>query len=434
MVETLDTNNKKIHDKTIQIRSFNTKVEEKPFVLMYDSKMEPLYDATVFLNFDLNNQSTNTVLQSVTALKILYSYLEIFNISLDSLSQKQARAFLFFAKGVSSEGFIHVTSLKTIRTNETINAYLQTIRKFIRHLGHDNHVFLKKHHKPKAYIMPESNLTVSMDSYDISTKSNSNSQDEAPSYINLEEYKTLITTIKEHSSERNKILCRLMFEHGLRLGECLGLTLEDLYYKSVNQYDIEYSIHIRNRTSDTNEQRAKSCMKVFTTSDYKDKNYRKNGVGYQKIVISNQLAEELLSYINDAHNHNLSNSVKRYQGFSKADSVPGGNKNVHENYYVFLNSLARPLSANLFNKEMRVVFSKAGLHVDKVTKKHNLCHRLRHGYAMYLSNQLHLDSFDVKTLMRHKHISSTALYHNPTPEDISALQKKLISVSDFNFL
>ena len=118
--------------------------------------------------------------------------------------------------------------------------------------------------------------------------------------------------------------------------------------------------------------------------------------------------------------------MERRDTFATADSVPFGNPDIRHNYYVFLNTLGRPLSENMWNKNLRAIFRKAGLVVDEGVRKNNLNHRLRHGYAMYLSNVLHLPDFDVKTLMRHKNLSTTAIYHNPTPEDTERLQERLI--------
>ena len=114
--------------------------------------------------------------------------------------------------------------------------------------------------------------------------------------------------------------------------------------------------------------------------------------------------------------------MERRDTFATADSVPFGNSNIRHNYYVFLNTLGRPLSENMWNKNLRVIFRKAEFAGDEGVREDNLNHRLRHGCAIYLSNVLHLPNFDVKTLMRHKNLSTTAIYHNPTPEDTERLQ------------
>lgn len=46
---------------------------------------------------------------------------------------------------------------------------------------------------------------------------------------------------------------------------------------------------------------------------------------------------------------------------------------------------------------------------------------------MNLTNILKASPFEIQTLMRHKQLSTTAIYQNPTPEDIANLQKDLIN-------
>lgn len=435
-IQTYDSQNCLADIKTIQISTYNSVADDGTAVLMfYDSQMKPIEDVIRFINFDvMSDLSQNYMLQTISALKFLYSYLEIYNIDLKAMTKKEATGFIDFLKGISREGLLYTTELSTKRKNETVSSYIKAARKYVDYLGYDKHILLSKSSNYKTTIMPESDGATTVQLYDISVKT-PNRTEYVPAYVNIEEYKNVLDAANKTSTPlRDRIICRLLFEHGLRIGEVLGLTIEDIKSKETKDFLNQYRIELRNRLSDTNEQNTKSTMSVSSPDAYKDPNYIRKGIGYQVIIISEDLALDLLEYINTVHHSDNKKYMKRREVFAKADSVPYGNPDITNNFYVFLNSLGRPLSGNLWGKYLRVIFQNAGLVVDRGVRQNNLNHRLRHGYAMYLTNILHLSDFDIKTLMRHKNLSSTAVYHNPTPEDTEKLQEQLIEKWDISLL
>lgn len=431
-----DGQNKLTDTHRIQVCSFNTTTDDgMPITMIYNSKMQPIETAIQFINFGgMKDQSQNYILQAISSLKFLYSYLEIYSIDLEDMSKKDAVGFLDFLKGVSREGLLYTTNLTTKRKNETVSSYLKVARKYVEYLGFDDHVLLSKNNAIKTIIMPESDGAKSVQPYSISVKTPKRS-DYVPAYVNISEYKDLLeATNNSPTPLRDRVICRLLFEHGLRIGEVLGLTIEDIKSKENKDFTVQYKIELRNRVSDSNEQNAKSVMNVTSADIYKHPDYIRKDIGYQSIIISESLAMDLLEYINTAHDLENEKYMARREKFAKADSVPHGNPDVKHNYYVFLNTLGRPLSENLWDKNLRVIFKNAGLKVDSGVREHNLNHRLRHGYAMYLTDVLKVSDFDVKTLMRHKSLSSTAIYHNPTPSDTDRLQEQLIEKWDISLL
>lgn len=403
--------------------------------MIYDSNMNPIENAIRFINFGgMIDQSQNYILQAISALKFLYAYLSIYNIELKTMTKKEAIGFIDFLKGISREGLLYTTELSTKRQNETVSCYLKVARKYVAYLSYDEHILLSKSSNFKTIIMPESEGAKTIQPYNIAVKTPKRT-DYVPSYVNVDEYKSILDAANNTATPlRDKIICRLLFEHGLRIGEVLGLTIEDIKLKETKDFQVQYRIELRNRLSDTNEQNAKSVMKVTSADTYKSPDYILKGIGYQVIIINENLGMDLLEYINTAHDSDNKQYMNRREKFARADSVPYGNPDITKNYYVFLNTLGRPLSENLWDKNLRVIFKKANLIVDSGVRKKNLNHRLRHGYAMYLTNVLHLSDFDVKTLMRHKNLSTTAIYHNPTPEDTEKLQEQLIEKWDINLL
>ena len=420
-------------ERTVQYQQYITRQDGRDVILIYTSEMEPVEEAIRFLNYGgMHGQSQNHILVAASALRTLYAYLDIYGIQLKDMTQKEAVGYLDFLKGIPRAGLIYESHLVTHRKGETINSYLHAIRRFVEYLGYENHVFLQKKTSlvRTSFGEEDGNFTQGQ-TYKLQAKSHE--KVEVPAYIRLDEFKKILAECEKTEDPLcNRLICRLMFEHGLRLGECLGLTIEDITSFADADGLPLYAVELRNRLSDTPTQSSKSTMRVHTPDDYLCPEYKRKNIGYWPIIIGEDLAMELLEYINTVHLEDVRQTAKekeffkRRKRYAKADSVPGGNKNIKENYYVFLNSIGRPLSENLFNKRLRKIFTACGIPVDKGTRQNNCSHRFRHGYAMFLTNTLHLSDFDVKTLMRHKHISTTAVYHKPTVEDVAGMQKTVL--------
>ena len=64
-------------------------------------------------------------------------------------------------------------------------------------------------------------------------------------------------------------------------------------------------------------------------------------------------------------------------------------------------------------------FTEAGIPIDSDIRENNLSHRFRHGFAMFHArySERSVDALVLQKMMRHKSISSTMVYYNPTPED-----------------
>ena len=108
----------------------------------------------------------------------------------------------------------------------------------------------------------------------------------------------------------------------------------------------------------------------------------------------------------------------------RADTVVK-DKYAGPNYYIFVGSRGGRLSDVAWNRYLKKVFEEAGIAVDKRVRQHNLNHRLRHGYAMFLVKYLHLPVRDVMIRMRHKYVTSSMVYYNPTEADEFELKTRL---------
>lgn len=407
----------------VHIRAAETTAEGRPFWVFYDSAMNLLQEPSAFVSLDgMRRDSQNYKLMAVTALKLLFSYLEIHKKRFSDITGKDVDDFLYFLSGISRKGLIFNYILQTRRSNSTVAAYIKVFRRFARYLGYSNHILLQRTSTPSIFTADQASTEfTSMVTYDVNVKTPKN--DIVPAYITLTDYQRILTVIDDPTA---RILCRLMYECGLRIGECLGLTLEDVVLVKSGKEQGIYAIELRNRLSDdkSGKQAAKGVIKVRSRNDYTSSEYKKSGIGYQRVVLTASLSEELLEYINN--NHNISNHAHydNYKKFAVADRVKSFSSD--GNYYIFLNHLLKPLTQDLWNRRLRIIFQKAEIPIDSGSRKNNLNHRFRHGFAMQLS-KIGVSDLDIMALMRHRSITSTAVYHKLTEEDIAQVQSKLLN-------
>lgn len=144
--QTYDGQNNLVETTLIQVSAYNTVSDGgTSMIMLYDSKMQPIEEAIRFLNFGgMSGQSQNYVFLAVSALKFLYTYLDIYSIQLSEMTKKEANGFIDFLKGVSREGLLYNTELTTKRKNETVSSYIKVARKYVEYLGYDKHILLSK--------------------------------------------------------------------------------------------------------------------------------------------------------------------------------------------------------------------------------------------------------------------------------------------------
>ena len=378
--------------------------------VLYDADMRILYKPSEYLYTELRYAPENTRSQAVSALKALLSYGQIMGVDPVAFDKTTAEGYIRFLRGYIGDSASWSFKLSTHRAESTINAYLKFARGYMRHLGAESSPFLL----PDIKRYKRGSLREKLSEGYMLSASVPESM-EVPDYASLGEYRALLGVVPEGSAD--KILERLMFEHGLRIGECLGLTLEDLCQQQQRDGSTDYLVRLRDRVSDKRWQRAKTLLfKPQTAEEYSSPAYRERNVGYQDVFISDDLYFEILDYAEREHS---AAALKPCYARSAADSVDGRD----ENHYLFLNSYGAVLTANRWGKRQRGYFRAAGIPVDEGVRKANLNHRLRHGFAMCLTRDLGYDEFIVKTLMRHKSFASTEVYLKATPEDIRSIYK-----------
>ena len=207
-------------ERVVQYQQYITRQDGRDVILIYSSEMEPVEDVIRFLNYGgMHGQSQNHILVAASALRSLCAYLDIYDIQLKNMTQKEAVGYLDFLKGIPRAGLIYESHLVTHRKGETINSYLNVVRRFVEYLGYENHVFLqKKASLVRTSFNDEDRNFAQGQSYKFKAKAHE--KVEVPAYIRLDEFKKILAECEKTDDPLcNRLICRLMFEHGLRLVE-----------------------------------------------------------------------------------------------------------------------------------------------------------------------------------------------------------------------
>lgn len=207
--------------------------------------------------------------------------------------------------------------------------------------------------------------------------------------------------------EQAYVIFRLECNRGLRLGEILGLTCEDVKIIKGAKGSIRKGIYLRNRLSDHDYQYCKEVIHPKTLKDYESADYNKIGVGYNFVDIDDVTWTLLQNIINrDLPVYDKAYPDKAEE--NKADCVSGEGSNA----YIFRTSHGGRLSDQAWNKRLRSYFITAGLPVDKGKKETNLNLRLRNSFAMLLLNNNRINPAWLSALLRNKSIKSVKKYYN----------------------
>lgn len=398
--------------------------------LLYNSKSEVISDAYSFLNKNPRSRALNTRKNYLYGLKYFYVFLEIIEKDIKSLDRNDIFQLAAFLKGVSAKGTDFEYILLTRRSNKSINIYFSVYREYVKYLG------IKK-----SPLLEQANYF-----RNIPNRSQFIGRiikrDTTPEYISVEEYKRIMDIVKIRSDDndskwtkkdirllRNRCIIRLMFEAGLRIGEILGLTLEDLEVKQTEDGIPCPEIIVRNRLSDKEYQQAKMCSNITDVRSYMSHDYMTENLGFQLAVCIDSDGEDtydlLCKYYRIAHKKTKKNNLVKYKN-TCADSVDKFRRENKSNHYLFLNTQGGVLCDQSWNTELRMIFIEAGLHVDIGYRQHNLNHRFRHGFVMHLLYDVNFPISKIKILSRHKSDSGLEAYNNPTTDDIVKLKNEIV--------
>lgn len=394
---------------TIRFPMANQELNDYNYLMIYNDEMEPIHGAFDFLNMNEADQSLNTRLKNQQALKLLFCYQAIISKELVDFTLSDINNLVSFLRGFNMGGQAIQFRNLTLRSNDTVNGYLSVYRAYLEFLGLRNR-FLSaskqtlmrtdfgKGQKYKANLKSASPVT------------------DVPTYISVEQFQKIINIIRTKYSVRDEIIVRLMFQCGMRIGEVLGLTADDVVMEKIDGQYVTLA-YIRNRASDKSFQNAKTVMNVHSSKQYHSKDIKVETYGYQYVVVPKDLYSMINDYIEDVHAKARKKNRKDYFKYTVADRIDTEKDYDDINYYIFLNKWNRPLSQTTWNDVCRQLFSEVGIPLDKGKKEKNLNHRFRHGFAMFNVQYLHCNELELGDRLRDSSPSAVACYFKPTVQD-----------------
>jgi len=267
-----DENGKVLSSRDVEIPLYRIDKDGKTWFMLYDDDMNVLSLPSSYLNFDMEG-SFNTRRGSANALRILYVFLSLFNYDVNHLEQEQLNELIRFLQGLNSNPDIFKTD--TTRSNDTVNGYLSVYRAFFRkkHIR-SNALFDAKITREEFAFENDAAGVTERIKYVNNLRTSDPNAHTVPKYISPDEFEKLNRLAIANNDKLIMCIIRLMYCHGLRLGEVLGLTTEDL--KETHRDSILVpTVILRNRISDKNFQYAKNLGHVDKPESYLSKEYTK---------------------------------------------------------------------------------------------------------------------------------------------------------------
>ncbi|MBO1219038.1 tyrosine-type recombinase/integrase [Mammaliicoccus sciuri] len=372
-----------------------------------------------YLNVILKSAGYKTRENAYNALKVLYSYCLVFDIEkIEDFTEIEVNKLIHFLYGGKYEGTFLSFDISTIRRKDTVLNYLNIYSQYYKS-------YSNKPTSPfeNTQYIPTSNYKENRVISHPITHIN------PTKYINRNQFNRIQKIIVNNYSVREQIIINLMYFYGLRIGEVLGITLEDL--KTDNH---QYKLIIRNRLTDKSWQKAKSVLTPTYKNDYFRDIFNEYDSGFQIIYITKDMFGQFDRYIEESRtSSSLMNSSKRLTNLNNdcaADKIDKSSNTI-ENQYIFLSkNLFKPLTSAGWNNILRNIFQQAGIPIDQDKRRMNLNHKFRHGYAMNLVEE-EISPNQLAKRMRHKSVASSYKYYNPDEEDqFKILEKYKESIGD----
>lgn len=355
----------------VKISTFYSSVAYRdniPLIYFQDgSQIIPIFEAENYVEEKLSSKSNSTKKTILYALSTLYSFLAINEYNLTDIDSNMVNELILFLIGkqyTNKKGIKFDLSFE--RTKKTVKDYCSIYNNYFK--GIDLNI--------PSSIWFIDDIKKRIDSYyepvEIALDNPSDFD-----YITPQQFEYIFSNISPEKNASEKIVIYLMYFYGLRLGEALGLTKEDIVFENN-----KYFLYLRNRSSDLLFQsayglkRLKSGSFINSTESEKDIQW--------KIEIDNGIYNDLINLIEQVEN----DYYYKTEHYKAIQLVPPEKYNnyvsIDENHYIFFkkykSSLRRvPLSDQSIKYFLNSLFNKYGIE----QKSESIITQFRDGFAMY---------------------------------------------------
>lgn len=240
-------------------------------VILVNSKYEIVEEVALFLNYlEIKQLSINTINNYCQDLKVLFNWLEERNMNFYEVKKRDI---------ISLITFIQDFGKNKVKSPTTINRYLASYTSFYRYYegigGHimENPLTIKNSGSFNRYSISKHKTNASELSFfrQKETKRTNNKR------LLPDKIQVLFQSIEKITNDesvlvRKKLLFRLLYETGLRIGECLGLRIKDYSeptpYEEIGYiYIVRYPIYHKDHSIKTNERNIPVSMDLIYEID-----------------------------------------------------------------------------------------------------------------------------------------------------------------------
>ena len=343
---------------TYKMELHSIRYKEKDIIVLLDDNMKlvkPVYDYLKYLR--QKDRAFNTIKANATDLKLYWEFLNRENYKYDEVIPNTIGEFIEYLREPNATDNVVSIYSESKRTGKTINRILSTVYNFYKYCG-----MIKEVNNP--IIMEDVNRPFNMfKSLLHHARSNNKTK---KSIFKVRESKTTFKLVSDNDAEiflnnlptwRDKLIFRILYLTGARIGEVLELQIEDIPYPDISK-------------------------EIGILENIKSKGKTRH------LYIPMALLEEIDNFIMEERNN--------------IDT---------EHSYIFISqqkqNLGKPLTYRAIYEVFNTVKKKTGIHLN--------FHDLRHTYITHLVEN-GIDISVVRIIAGHEHITTTQQYTHISPK------------------
>lgn len=380
-----------------------------------------------YLNESLIATKMSTKRQIATALNLLYIWSDLTGADITKLNIAQVKDLVNFLWGINIKNV--KDSPRTVRSPKTVNIYYSFIKEYIRYNDWLFRAFEQRVSYKREMTIGDVTVEIRYTKDPNRMREDSFERFTPPMHLNPKQAKALIKKIREAGDITMLLMVELLMGYGLRRGEALGITMEDIKkVKSRDGSGYRYIIILRNRCSDSGDQHCKGLYQPTSPEVYAMKTYT-DAVKWV-VDITEDLYHKLIGYYHDTREKRMkADRRQRMLEDTLADSVePFKEGSPLQNHYLFIGKNDRRLTGETLNNHLKFYFSAIGIKPDTGTKQTNCSHKLRHTFAMMLTTYGNAKATreQLRIMLRHRSVRAGEAYFTPTQEETLQMKEGFI--------
>ena len=376
--------------------------------IIYDEQMRPITSLYQFLNVKCKMLNPSTITRMVTPLRLLVAFCEAHHFKDFYIPEEYCLDFVDFL----------YRNEKTLGTSAAI--YFADIKAFLRYIKRDNDPIMSKKHR-MTWLMGADGVErpSSYDEYQYAPKRNPERDLVCPAHNTVEDFSKIQKTMMRKSFRSGIIgdivgclIILLLFKYGRRIGEVLGLTIEDIStVVSTSTGEISHCIILRNRVHDKVGHRAKRRIRPLSKEYYANREYIKAYNSPRNCVKLEESDYQAIKVFIDVIHKQAKEEWPEQYATAVADIVNAKcfalDWELDENHYLFLNVKGGLLTKAAWYKRIRQYYVDADIPLG-YGKSPN--HAWRHGIAVIMRHELHMTSREIADFLGQKRASSADVY------------------------